>query len=255
LAAALSAREAPAVRAAAIKALGRDAGNSTASIFIKAWASLPFSDRATIADMLLGNPTGVRAMLDAAESGNFPLGELDPVRRSQLERQKDPALLERAKKLLARTSGPKRAEVIENYRPALSLVGDAARGKAVHEKACASCHKVADKGYEIGPSLAAAANRGAESLLLNILDPNREVNPQFLAYVIETKEGRTLTGMITSETPTSISLVKQGGERDTLARLAIEEIRSTGKSLMPEGLEQQLDRQAMADLIAFLLKP
>lgn len=194
-------------------------------------------------------------MLDAAESGNFPLGELDPVRRSQLERQKDPALLERAKKLLARTSGPKRAEVIENYRPVLSLVGDAARGKAVHEKTCASCHKVADKGFEIGPSLAAAANRGAESLLLNILDPNREVNPQFLAYVIETKDGRTITGMITSETPTSISLVKQGGEKEILARSAIEEVRSTGKSLMPEGLEQQLDKQAMADLIAFLLKP
>ena len=252
---ALSTREAPTVRAAAIKALGRDAGNSTATIFIKAWASLPFSDRATIADMLLGNPTGVRAMLDAAESGNFPLGELDPVRRGQLERQKDPALLERAKKLLARTSGPKRAEVIENYRPVLSLVGDAARGKAVHEKTCASCHKVADKGFEIGPSLAAAANRGAESLLLNILDPNREVNPQFLAYVIETKDGRTITGMITSETPTSISLVKQGGEKEILARSAIEEVRSTGKSLMPEGLEQQLDKQAMADLIAFLLKP
>lgn len=255
LEAALSAREAPTVRTAAIKALGRDPGSSTAMVFIKAWASLPFSDRANIADVLLGNPARVRVLLDAAEAGNFPLGELDPVRRGQLERQKDPVLRERAKRLLAQTSDPKRAEVIDNYRPILSLSGDATRGKAVHEKACASCHKVADKGYEIGPSLAAAANRGAESLLLNILDPNREVNPQFLAYVIETKEGRTITGMITAETPTSISLVKQGGEKETLARSAIEEIRSTGKSLMPEGLEQQIDKQAMADLIAFLLKP
>lgn len=70
-----------------------------------------------------------------------------------------------------------------------------------------------DKGFEIGPSLYAAANRGAESLLFNILDPNREVNPQYLAFVIVTTEGRILTGMIVAETPTSITLIKQGEKK------------------------------------------
>lgn len=255
LEAGLSPREAPVVRAAAIRGLGRAPGDGNAAILIRAWSTLPYSDRAFIADILLADPARVKQLLDAVEGGTFSLAEWDPLRRSQLEQLKDKALADRAKKLLAKASGPKRSEVVETYRPVLTLAGDAARGKAVHEKICASCHRMGDKGFEIGPNLYAAANRGAESLLLNILDPNREVNPQYLAYVIVTNEGRVITGMITAETPTSLTLIKPGGEKEILNRSHIEEMRSTGKSLMPEGLEQQMDKQAVADLIAFMLKP
>ena len=255
LEAGLSPREAPVVRAAAIRGLGRAPGAANAAILIRAWPTLPFADRASIADILLAYSARVKLLLDAVEGGTFSLAELDPVRRGQLEQLKDKGLADRAKKLLEKASGPKRSEVIENYRSALTLAGDPIRGKAVHEKICASCHRMGDKGFEIGPSLYAAANRGAESLLFNILDPNREVNPQYLAFVIVTTEGRILTGMIVAETPTSITLIKQGGEKEILNRSHVEEMRSTGKSLMPEGLEQQMDKQAVADLIAFMLKP
>ncbi len=255
LEAGLSPREAPIVRAAAIRGLGWAPGDINASLLIQAWPMLLFADRANISDILLAHPARVKMLLDRVEGGTFSLAEWDPLRRSQLEQLKDKGLADRAKKLLAKATGTKRDEVIRQYRPVLTLAGDAGRGKAVHEKICASCHRMGTKGVEIGPNLYAAANRGPESLLLNILDPNREVNPQYLAYVIVTTEGRIIVGMITAETPTSITLIKPGGEKEILNRALIEEMKSTGKSLMPEGLEQQMDKQAVADLLAFMLKP
>ena len=96
-------------------------------------------------------------------------------------------------------------------------------------------------------------NRGAEAILLNVLDPNREVNPQYVNYLLVTTEGRTITGLVAAETATSVTLRRQENATDTILRANIEELRSTGLSIMPEGLEKQLDQQAIADLIAYLL--
>jgi putative heme-binding domain-containing protein len=120
-------------------------------------------------------------------------------------------------------------------------------------KTCASCHKLDGTWHEIGPNLATIQNRGAEAILANVLDPNREVNPQFLSYFVVTNDGRTLTGMIQAETGTSITLVRADNQSDLVLRSEIESLESTGVSLMPEGLEKDLTPQAMADLIAYLL--
>ena len=90
------------------------------------------------------------------------------------------------------------------------------------------------------------------AVLLNILDPNREVMPQFLSYVLVTTNGRVLTGMIAAETANSLTIRKPDGGEETVLRLQIEELRSTGLSFMPEGLEKQIDVPAMADLLAFI---
>ena len=88
--------------------------------------------------------------------------------------------------------------------------------------------------------------------MLNILDPNREVKPQFLSYYLVADSGRTITGMITVETANSITIRRADGTSETVLRVNIEELRSTGLSFMPEGLEKQIDVPAMADLLAYL---
>ena len=88
--------------------------------------------------------------------------------------------------------------------------------------------------------------------MLNILDPNREVKPQYMTYVLTTDSGRSVTGMITEETPNGVSLRQPDGATVSLNRAEIDTIQSTGLSYMPEGLEKQLDHQAMADLLAYL---
>ena len=96
-------------------------------------------------------------------------------------------------------------------------------------------------------------NRGPETIFLSILDPNREVNPQFLDYIIFTVADEMITGMIAAETATSITL-KRGEEAvDTVLRADIDSFESTGISIMPDGLEQHFDVQGMADLLAYLM--
>ncbi len=86
-----------------------------------------------------------------------------------------------------------------------------------------------------------------------MLDPNREVNPQFVDYIVETSDGRVLTGLLAAETATSVTLKQAGGTLKTVLRADIDRIRSSGLSLMPEGLEKSLDQQALADVIAYIM--
>jgi putative heme-binding domain-containing protein len=162
------------------------------------------------------------------------------------------ALRQRAKQLAAKLQLGRRQDVLDAYKTALTLPGDAARGKQHFQKICAACHRLENFGQEIAPNLATVQNRGAEAILLNVLDPNREVNPQYVNYVLITTEGKSITGMIAAETATSVTLKRAENQTDTVLRINIEELRSTGVSLMPEGIEKQLDQQAMADVIAYL---
>ena len=87
-----------------------------------------------------------------------------------------------------------------------------------------------------------------------VLDPNRDVMPRYLNYIVVTEEGLSVTGMIDSETATSVTLKRAEGESNTVLRTNIDEMANSGLSIMPEGLEEQLTKQDMADLIAYLMQ-
>ena len=76
--------------------------------------------------------------------------------------------------------------------------------------------------------------------------------PQYQSYILVTTSGRVITGMITAETANSLTIRKPDGGEESVLRLEIDELRSTGQSFMPEGLEKQIDVPAMADLLAYL---
>ena len=85
-----------------------------------------------------------------------------------------------------------------------------------------------------------------------MLDPNAAIDPQYTNYFVTTGKGEEIQGVIKTETPSSITLVRASGESDTILRSQIRQIRTDGLSLMPEGLEKGLSAQDFADLIAFL---
>jgi putative heme-binding domain-containing protein len=101
--------------------------------------------------------------------------------------------------------------------------------------------------------MAALKNKTAEQLLIDIFDPSREVDPRFQNYSATTKKGRTVTGLLASETASSITLKRGEGAEDILLRSEIEEITATGQSLMPDNLETLMSKQDVADLIDYLL--
>ncbi len=147
----------------------------------------------------------------------------------------------------------KRTAIVSDYRRALALPPDLANGEAQFRKHCAACHRVGEIGHPLGPNLAAMKSRGEETLLTSILDPNREVNPLYYNYVVLTLDGRIHAGMVVDEGATSMTLRKSDEATTSLLRIEIEKVKNTGLSLMPEGFEDAMDHQAIADLIAYLM--
>ncbi len=246
-------RQAQEVQQAALATLGKYSDPGVGPIVTSAWDTLSPRLKTVAAETLVARPDRIAALLDAIEQGAVQAAEIEPARITLLTSHRDPAIKDRATKLFGSLKLARRQEVVDAYRPALKLTGDPAKGKLVFGKICAACHRVENVGHEIGPSLTAIKNRGAEAILLNVLDPSREVNPQFVNYVLVTDDGRSLTGMIASETATSVTLKRAENQQDTVLRLNIEELRSTGLSIMPEGMEKQIDQQTMADVIAYLM--
>jgi putative heme-binding domain-containing protein len=97
-----------------------------------------------------------------------------------------------------------------------------------------------------------AFTKGTEDLLTSILDPNAAIEPQYTNYHIAVSGGEDVSGIVRSESPTSVTLIRANGETETVLRTRIREMRTDGLSLMPEGLEKGLSAQDLADLIAFL---
>ena len=88
--------------------------------------------------------------------------------------------------------------------------------------------------------LAALPNKSGEDLLVAVFDPNREVDPRYVSYQVVTTDERVLTGIVATETPTSITLRRADGKEDVILRSNIATLKSTALSLMPVGLEKEL---------------
>lgn len=237
---------------AALASLGRYDDGEVAALLLARWPQLGPALRGPAIEVLLSRDLWVGKLLDAIAAGEVAATEIQAGRLKVLATRDDPQIRAQAEKLLAEKLA-RRGKLLARYQTALETEGDVERGRAVFRKHCAACHKLEDVGHEIGPQLASAATRGPEAILVNVLDPNREVNPQYVNYVVITKGGRSLSGMIAAETATSVTLVRGEKASDTVLRIDIDQMQSTGTSLMPEGLEKEIDPQAMADLLSYLL--
>ncbi len=133
--------------------------------------------------------------------------------------------------------------------------GKAERGRNVYERRCATCHRFGNTGHAVGPDLVSVQNKSPADLLIAILDPSREAQPNFIAYNVITAQGAVYSGIIAAESSAGVTLRRAEGKEDKILRNQIEEIASTGKSLMPEGLEKDIPPDQMADLIAFIKSP
>ena len=148
-----------------------------------------------------------------------------------------------------------RRAVVARFEPQLTAVGDRSRGAVVFQKQCSVCHQVQGRGQRVGPDLSGIGSRPKEALLIDLFDPNRQITPDFLSYTLVTRQGQVVTGLLAAETATSVTLRRAEGAQDVVLRSQIEELRSSGRSLMPEGLEQTLAEGDVADLLAFLAQP
>lgn len=144
-----------------------------------------------------------------------------------------------------------RQKILEQYAGVARLSGNMRHGAEVFRLNCATCHRFRGEGMAVGPDLGIVAEKPVAEILVAILDPNAAVDPAFVNYVVETGAGE-VNGVIVSETATGLTVRNAGGFEQTILQRDIRKLRNTGASLMPEGLENALSPQDMADLIGYI---
>ncbi|HTF30600.1 MAG TPA: c-type cytochrome, partial [Flavitalea sp.] len=169
-----------------------------------------------------------------------------------LMNQSNEKLRNRARVIFTRNER-ERKNVNKEYEKALQLEGDAAKGKEVYMTNCAICHQVRGKtGVAFGPDLGTVQNWIKEDVLANILNPNLSISSGFDMWNVQLNNGESAQGIISSETPVAITLRNNGKMDRTINRQDIQSIRAMNASAMPTGLEKNIDKQQMSDLLAFL---
>ena len=193
-------------------------------------------------------------LLAALEGGRITVGELnlDLEQRRRLLRESTPEIQQRAAKFFGDEEYSNRKTVVTDWLAKLPATGDAAHGKKIFEETCSRCHWAGGFGHKVGPELSGVAHRSVEDLISNILDPNMAINPGFVAYTVETKDGESQTGLLTAETTESVTLLQAMEVKVIIPRTQIVKLGSNGQSLMPEGLEAGKTPQDLRDLVAFL---
>ncbi len=240
------------IQVAALQALAGYSDDTIPSIVLPHWKEYVPEVRKQALETLLNRDGHAQVFLKAVERGDVNASQIDPSWRSRLLAHRNEAIRLLAGRLLGKGTSATRQQVIEGYRAALKLDSDPKRGKTVFTRECSACHKIGDTGHVVGPDLTSSSSRDSETLLTHILDPGRDVLPNFIQYQIEDRDGRTFSGLIASQSATSITLKKEAGQTETILRSRIEQMTSSGSSLMPEGFELKIRPQEMADLIAFL---
>ncbi|MDP7016507.1 MAG: c-type cytochrome [Pirellulaceae bacterium] len=251
----LDLRQPPLVQAAAVEVIGGFSDDEAAHMLLTAWSRFSPQLRARAAEALLSRPAWLELLLDAVEQKRIAPGDLDPARIALLKLNPDKAVAARVEKLFSQTGLARRTEVVAQFESALRLEGNFERGRAVFKKNCSACHQLDGVGTQVGANLRGIAERGMRSVMLNVLDPNREVKPKFLSYIVHTEDGLVLTGMIISENANTLTLQRPDATQVVVQRVDIESLKSTGLSFMPEGLEKELTPQAMADVLEFVAAP
>ncbi|MBI2946724.1 MAG: neutral/alkaline non-lysosomal ceramidase N-terminal domain-containing protein [Verrucomicrobia bacterium] len=241
---------------AVLDALERSRDSRIGDELLADWAHYPPSLRSAILEKLLRRKEWTETLVDRIKSGLVIWSELSAEQRQRLMRNA-PSFQDRLQAIvggLGRNATQGRADVVAQFEAALNLTGDRAHGRELFQTFCANCHRFHNEGLSVGPNLQGLTDKSARFLLTAILDPNAAVEDRYTSYSVELRDGRSLSGIVTEETPASLGLLNAGGTRETILRSAIREIRASRLSLMPEGLEAQWIAQDLADLIAYVQK-
>jgi len=239
------------IRAAARGVLRKFPADKTAPVLYELLPKLAPDARRDVVALLSGNLKTLEDFLKRIDSGAVDRSYVSAEARWGLLHSGNKAVRTLAEKVFPRPSED-RATLVNQYLEVAGRKGDAAKGHAIFTSICIACHKFKGEGVEVGPDITDVRVKPPEALLSDILDPNRMVEARFMAYQIDTKDSRTLVGVVGAETADAVTLKLPGGQAENVPRVNIAKMRRLDQSLMPVGLEGAINKEQMADLLAFL---
>lgn len=220
---------------------------------------MPAGERAAARSLLISRSDTAGLFLKAVDAGQVAQADLSVEEARRLAQLNNPVInpwVEKRFGRLSATPGEKQARI--SY---INLVvnrhgkADAVRGREIFRKQCAGCHQFQGEGIKLGPDLTTADRSNLMHLIGNIVDPSASIRPEFQSQVIETTEGRVITGVVIEANANAVVVADAKNERVTLPRSRIESISASPQSLMPDKLLDGLPDEDLAHFFAYLRNP
>jgi putative membrane-bound dehydrogenase-like protein len=243
----------------AVRGLATSSDPKIGQKLVDRYRSFHASDRAQVLSVLLSRPSWAEAVLNGLPSEKIPMVDITPIQARQILSFNKPELAAKLKENWGeiRTTDQNRLAVIAGWKKKLSsefLQGaDFSAGKTLYTQRCATCHILYGEGVKLGPDLTGSGRHNLDYLLENILDPSGVVAKEYRLTTIDTKDGRSLSGLIMSRN-NKIVTIRTVIETVVLPLDQIEEEKASAQSFMPEGLVEGLSDEDVRNLIAFLMK-
>jgi putative membrane-bound dehydrogenase-like protein len=196
-------------------------------------------------------PERLTAWLEGTERGELSVQLLDASQLQSL-RQIEGPLQSRIQPLIAGRIQTNRQQLIDRYATQLDGKGQRERGKQLFAQHCAACHRIDGVGVNIGPDISDSRTQTPMQLLVSILDPNRAIDNNYFRVTVLMKDGTVHDGIVIEESSQHLALKNANQPSIAVSKSELESVKASGMSLMPEGIEAQLDPQAMADLVSYI---
>jgi putative heme-binding domain-containing protein len=246
------------IQLAAVRALSQLPGRAAATGLVepRRWLAFTPQVREAVLSALVTSVDQTLVLLDALEKGSVAATALGSSRRNRLTNHRNAAIQKRARALFAAVDSGDRMKVYERLRgTVLTRSADSTSGRRIFASQCAACHSFDGAGGQLGPDLTGIRNQPADAILLHALVPDYEIAPGYQAYVVETRDGRTLFGRLESEAPNSVTLRDASSVSHVILRSQVVSMSASAASLMPSELERLMSEQDLADLIGYLKSP
>jgi len=245
----------PALRGAAIRALGSYEDPATPSKILAAYSTFQVPERRDAINTLGARKAYAKELLGALQSGAIPKTDLTAASVRQLGDLNEPEIVQWIEKNWGsvRPTPEARLREIAEWKKffTLSKDGDPRKGRVLYAKTCMQCHTLFDAGGKVGPELTGANRQELDYLLSNILDPSAVVGKDYQATTIRTKSDRVVTGLLKAEDNNAITLQT---ENDLLIipKADIDARKLSEISMMPEGLLANMTKDDARHLLAYL---
>jgi putative heme-binding domain-containing protein len=249
-----------ALRGAAVRGLAAYDDPATPQLLLEHYASFTDEEKADAVHTLASRPAYALALLAALERGRVPRRDLTAFTVRQMLALKDGRVTARVNQVwgvLRPASQEKAAEtkrLKQLLTPAALRAADRAHGRLVYAKHCAACHVLFGEGGKVGPELTGGQRANLDYVLENLLDPSAVVGRDYQVTLVQTKDGRLVTGIVTQETDRVLTLQTQN-EVVRVPKEDVEERQQSNVSMMPEGLLAKLAPEEVRDLVAYLAGP
>lgn len=245
------------VRRLALRGLAVLADPATPQRILDVYPDLTVEERQDAVATLASRKEYALALLEAVEKKTVPRLDVSAFVARQIHALGDSHMRERLHQVWGevRDTAPEKQKQLASFKslltPNFMKNADPANGRVIFSKTCQQCHKLFGEGATIGPDLTGYNRSQLDYLLAKLVDPSSQIAKDFRMSIVETKNGRVITGIIGERSPQRLVL-QTATERIVLPTDEVETVQESLLSLMPEGQLDALTRDQVRDLLAYL---